>query len=514
MKNTFSQSMAWLHTWAGLVVGWLLFVIFVGGTLACFDKELDDWMRPWLHDTALPEQPRFDAAIARSRAAHPEAHAWYVLAGNPRERAMESYVYFDDGSYTKEVLDPATGEAVTDTAGGDFFFTLHYNLHAGTIGMYLVGLAGMLMLVALVAGVVIHKRIFKDFFTFRPGAGGQRAWLDGHNLTGVLGLPFHLMLAYTGVAIFVANYMFAGINAAYDGDVFKFYDEAADNYERAEVGQPLARLHSLDALVADARQRLGQPVTWASVHHPDDASATLSFGGDHSRRVAWNFEQVFYDAADGRFLHHTRPPGAGYATYTFLGGLHMAQFGGSTLRWLYFLLGLAGCVMIATGMQVWVRKRARRIAEAGTLSGYGLVLGLNVGVVAGLPLACVVMLLANRLLPMTLADRAAAEVMVFCATWAVAALWGAWRTRTGRGWRDLYAATAAALLALPLVNFATTPRSHLLETLPRGEWALAAVDLTALAFAAAFAALAWRQRRAGVSAADLQPDTDIEAQEA
>ena len=34
MKNTFSQAMAWLHTWAGLVIGWLLFVIFVGGTIA------------------------------------------------------------------------------------------------------------------------------------------------------------------------------------------------------------------------------------------------------------------------------------------------------------------------------------------------------------------------------------------------------------------------------------------------------------------------------------------------
>jgi uncharacterized iron-regulated membrane protein len=502
MKNTFLQSMAWLHTWAGLVVGWLLFVIFVGGTLACFDKELDDWMRPWLHDSTLPEQPRFDAAITRSRAAHPDAHAWYVLAGSQRERAMESYVYFDDGSHVQEVLDPQSGQPVTDTAGGDFFFTLHYDLHAGTPGMYVVGLAGMMMLVALVAGVIIHRRLFKDFFTFRPGAGGQRAWLDGHNLTGVLGLPFHLLMAYTGVAIFVANYMFAGINAAYGGDVFKFYEEASDSFERPEVGQPLARLHSLDALVADARQRLGQPVTWASVHHPDDASATISFGGDHSRRVAWNFEQVFYDAADGRFLHHTRPPGAGYTTYTFLGGLHMAQFGGSLVRGLYFLLGLAGCVMIATGMQVWVAKRARRIAEAGALSGYGLVLGLNVGVVAGLPFACVSMLLANRLLPMDMADRPGAEVTVFCAAWVSAAAWGAWRTRTGRGWRDLFGATAVALLALPLVNLATSPRSHLLATLPRGEWALAAVDLAAFGFAAVFAWLAWRRSAAAAIAAD------------
>ena len=38
-----------------------------------------------------------------------------------------------------------------------------------------VGLAGMFMLVALVTGIIIHKRIFKDFFTFRPSASSHRA---------------------------------------------------------------------------------------------------------------------------------------------------------------------------------------------------------------------------------------------------------------------------------------------------------------------------------------------------
>src|SRR5690606_1906301 len=80
--------------------------------------------------------------------------------------------------------------ALPDPLGGDFFFTLHSPLHAGQLGMYIVGLAGVFMLAALVSGVIIHRRIFKDFFTLRPRAQGQRAWLDAHNLFGVVGLPF------------------------------------------------------------------------------------------------------------------------------------------------------------------------------------------------------------------------------------------------------------------------------------------------------------------------------------
>jgi uncharacterized iron-regulated membrane protein len=417
---------------------------------------------------------------------------------------MEAYIALDDGTEIKQALDPASGHPVPPTAGGDFFFTLHYNLHAGAIGMYIVGLAGMLMLLALVAGVIIHRRIFKDFFTFRPGTGGQRAWLDGHNVTGVLGLPFHLMVAYTGVAIFVASYMSGGINAAYGGSVERFYQETGDFYERPEAGRPLQKLHSIDALVGDAERRLGVKVDWASVHEPDDANAVIQFGTEHSRRVAWDMRQVTYDAATGEFLHLTKSPGTGYTTYSFLGGMHMAQFGGSALRWLYFLMGLAGCVTIASGMQVWVAKRAKRIAEAGALPGYTLVRGLNIGVVGGMPFACAAMLVANRLLPAQLPDRAEAEIAVFCVAWIAAAGWGAWRARTG--WRDLFLATSVACLLVPLANLATAPYSHLPATLARGEYALAAVDVAAIVFALAFAAMGLRvgRRRAAIEA-DLRP---------
>ena len=41
MKDTFFRSMTWLHTWVGLLVCWLLFLIFIAGTLAFFRWELN-----------------------------------------------------------------------------------------------------------------------------------------------------------------------------------------------------------------------------------------------------------------------------------------------------------------------------------------------------------------------------------------------------------------------------------------------------------------------------------------
>ncbi|WP_208538189.1 PepSY domain-containing protein, partial [Pseudomonas aeruginosa] len=78
------QSMSGLHTWSGLLVSWLLFVIVFAGSLASFDKELTRWMQPDLH---LPGAQSLGADQVRDwlRQRAPDAHAWWMLP--PSERA-------------------------------------------------------------------------------------------------------------------------------------------------------------------------------------------------------------------------------------------------------------------------------------------------------------------------------------------------------------------------------------------------------------------------------------------
>ena len=69
------------------------------------------------------------------------------------------------------MLNPMTGVPLAHpSAGGEVFVRFHYTLLAGKIGIWLVAAAAMAMLLALISGIVIHKRIFRDLFTFRPRA--------------------------------------------------------------------------------------------------------------------------------------------------------------------------------------------------------------------------------------------------------------------------------------------------------------------------------------------------------
>src|SRR4029450_14098283 len=73
---------------------------------------------------------------------------------------------------------------------------------AENIAYWLVGLASMAMMALCVSGVIIHRKIFTDFFTFRPDRKPRRLVLDLHNVTGVLGWPFHFLITLSGLVIF------------------------------------------------------------------------------------------------------------------------------------------------------------------------------------------------------------------------------------------------------------------------------------------------------------------------
>src|SRR5690606_10659174 len=50
------QTMSDLHIWAGLLVGWLLYAMFLTGTVSYFKDEISQWMRPELaHQAEVPE---------------------------------------------------------------------------------------------------------------------------------------------------------------------------------------------------------------------------------------------------------------------------------------------------------------------------------------------------------------------------------------------------------------------------------------------------------------------------
>ncbi|SFG55156.1 PepSY-associated TM helix domain-containing protein [Methylobacterium gossipiicola] len=465
MKNGFRQSMAWLHTWAGLVVGWVLLAVFVSGTASYYRADISRWMRPELQEVRAATDPASLARAAEIGVAYlgthaPEARAWFI--GLPRDEYPVLNLFWRTKPGIPPghaALDPVTGAPVPvrDTKGGDFLYRFHFELHMQPLwGRWIVGLCATIMLVALVSGIVTHRRFFADFFTFRRDKSAQRGWLDAHNVTGVLALPFHLMITYTGLVTLALMYMPWGVSAAYRGDAQTFYAESGQiTAPRPAAGRP-GTLAPIGPMVAQAVATVPEPLERLTVLNPRDANATVVAVFEEPRGLSHVHPQVAFDGTTGSVVE-VRQGGLRPAAKTFatMVGLHEAHFAGTALRALFFLCGLMGCAMVATGLILW---SMARLPKPGTrpFPGLRLVQALNIGTVVGFPAGIAAYFLANRLLPVALPCRAGGEIAAFFAVWSLTALIPLVRPQR-RAWIEAMAALAFLTLAVPMVDLAATP---------------------------------------------------------
>jgi uncharacterized iron-regulated membrane protein len=491
--------MAWLHNWAGLLLGWLLFAIFLTGTTAYFQEETTRWMTPEIQGAPAEGAAGIEAAVGWLKHKTPDATEWSIYL--PGKRASFTQLYWQnppespDGPRGKAQLGNDGREvAARDTKGGYFLYRFHYDLHYIPViyARWIVGVAAMAMLVAILTGIVTHKKILTDFFLLRLNKG-QRSWLDAHNVAGVLFLPFVLMITYTGLVTLGSLYMPWAIAANY-ADGGKFY-EAAFYYpsppERAGKAEPLA---PIAPMVAMAETQWGMAVGGARILNPGDATARVILSSAVGGGIGARAQSMTFDGVTGRQLEGHKTQGAALQTESVMVGLHAGRYADLTLRALYFLSGIAGSAMIASGLVLWtVKRRARLPDPARPHFGFRLVETLNIGTIIGLPIGIAAYFLANRLLPLTLADRAEREIAAMFIAWGLAYVWAAARPPR-RAWAELSLAAALAFAAVPLVSALTTTRG-LPASLLAGDWLFVGFDLIMLLLASGFA-LAFRRASA------------------
>lgn len=505
----FRQTNAWLHTWIGLLPGWLLYAVFLTGTISFFHEELTVWMKPELHHSVAQPDTAARALAAMSERA-PDAALWQIQLPSERSPVVQVRWYapgepMGRGSGQSLTLDAATMEPLTarDTRGGHLLYRFHFELYGlpRIEARWAVALATMAMFIALITGVFTHKKIFKDFFTFRPRKG-QRSWLDAHNALAVLALPFHLMITFSGLLLFMFLLMPWGMDLAYDGDRRAFFNDTRSG--RMMAPPPAAsdaapaQLAALAPMLAAAEAQWPRGVDSIQVSQPlrSDARITLREHGAASLRDRGNSRQLQFDGVSGEPVPMDGPPMPSITSqiYNVFTSLHLIRFGDTTLRWLMFISGVLGTLMIATGMVLWVVKRLpQRRKQGRTPLGHHLVESLNIATLVGLPLAIGVYLWANRLLPAGLAGRGDWEINALFGAWALCLLHPLLLRNYRRAWLQQLLLCGVLLLTAPLAG--VIGGGHLFSHLGDRHGLLLATDLTLMVCGLAFLLAAHLYRR-------------------
>lgn len=435
------QSSSWLHTWLGLFFGWVLFMVFVTGTLSVFREELTNWLQPEvLHVqstdnlTSVKNAVNFmsqQGVVSQWSINLPDrsptiAIRWFAENEKPSKRGGKS-----------AHIDPSTGTEVKPrtTRFIDFLYRMHFELYnlPRSGARWFIGIATAAMFIALITGVIIHKRIFVDFFTFRPKKG-PRSWLDLHNAVSVLALPFHLMITFSGLLLFMYLLIPWGIQAAYDGDAQQYRKEGGGRGGGHAIEQAIlmpANVTAVDssmqvqlaALMHDAQQRWPNGVGSIRVTDPSgQPSFTLTQRGANSIVTRGSSEAITYNSRNQKGTLRYIDQGSignSRAIYNVLTAWHLMRFAEPFQRWLYFIGGIAGSIMVASGLLLWSKRREKKYEGKPLPGNLRWVSLLNVTAIMGLFVAFIITCWANRIIGYDETKTLSSEIVIFFSSWSI-----------------------------------------------------------------------------------------------
>jgi uncharacterized iron-regulated membrane protein len=489
-----------VHTWAGIVAGFALFIAMLGGALTVFHHEIERWEQPATRHAPMT-LAQTEQLAEMVRAKYPAAREQMGVVLPSHSSTPFAYWQATNGDWMQARLGPSAAGAEPSLVIGNArpglsstLNALHYSLSIPTYGLYLMGVVSLFYGMALISGVIVHlPRVTRDIFALRPGRNLKRFWQDAHNAIGVLSLPFHIVFALTGALLCLSLPLMMAFNVVtFEGKLMSEIPQVTGAVP-AKVAPVDGKPLDLQAILARAEHAApdmeATAVAWTGYGKPD-AVAEVYGEANNSLGV---FAAVAVRLNDGEIVGQ-HSPGArdtNHAVMSMVYGAHFGNFAGDAMRWVYFVLGLMGAVLVYSGNLLWLESRRKRNAALQPANLRWMAkatAGVFLGTCLGIAVAFVGALVAPGMTALS----------IFVATLAVSVMFAA-LTAPAVAATGLLVATALVCVAIPVVDAAVTP-DNLVRSLASGDGVLAGVDLIAVVCAVIFALFAratWQRARRG-----------------
>ena len=460
-----------LHSWSGIVLGLFVFVVCFTGCFALFYHEIQTWEDParrlelaenpvdidpiltaWVEETAAGEEIEF---LRLSYPSETEPYYTTMFGVHPEGEKAEFFT---------ARWDTTTGARLPERGAGlsewllDFHRDLMWpeGLGGRRIGRTLVGIAGIVLMLSIISGVVIHTKIFQELFTLRFFRSVRLKWQDTHKILGLWGLPFYSMIAVTGAFLGVVAIL-APIVAIL---TFKGDEEALIE---AVVGKPLepagieAPMYPLMAVGTLRAETSGFAPSFVFAQNWGDSNARYDVYFEADTELA-HVEAIQLNGVTGARVANSRMDTVTPAqrVTNAVSPLHYATFGGIALKLLYFILGLSLAVITAFGLMLWIERRLYGNAGRKSPAFYRRLSHLVTGTTLGFPLGTAVIFALDKLYTGAEATRLAWTAYTYFGVVGLAVIFAFLRRNDYRATKEIMAATGFVFMLVPVLNVMIT----------------------------------------------------------
>lgn len=490
-----------LHSWTGIALGFFVFIVSLSGSIALFDAELKSWEDPArrlvLTDNPVPVDPIFREFIAEQQA-EGELNSASLRFPNQIEPYYSAFAFLEDENgeshFHQRRWDPATGEEIPERGAGLSVWLLDFHrdlmwpdaLGGRTVGRSLVGVVGVILMLAIFSGVIAHTKIFEELFTIRYWRSVRLKWQDTHKVAGLWGLPFFAMISATGAFLGIVAILSPLVAVlAFKGDTEALIE--------AVIGAPAepagieAEMIPLDGLSSVLHSESGLKPDRVLINHwgDEEATYTLLYHADTQLAI---YDSMTISAVTGeKAVNETfETRSAASRVSSAVTPLHYGTFGGEhgsfasiALKILYLVLGLCLAIITAMGNMMWIERRLHGNDGSKSEVFYRRLSRFNVGVCSGMALASVAIFYLDKLYFGAEALRISWTGWTYFGVWFVAIFYALSVTNEYRSLVAILTATGVGLMGIPVLNAAVTG-DVFWDALTSGHTASAWIDVACL----------------------------------
>ena len=355
---------AWyvVHKWTSLVSTLFLLMLCVTGLPLIFSHEISHA----LGTSAEPPElgPGFagrasvDAIVADAQARRPNDVPQFLVAEADEPELL--YVRMADrvdspGLTAFYTYDARTGAFLSEYPLGkgfmDVMLRLHTDMYADLPGTLFLGFMGLLLAASIVSGIYVYGPYMKKlpFGTVRRERAARLAWLDTHNLLGMVTLVWLLVVGVTGTINALNRPIFGQWQATE-------LQALAEPYKHLP---PVTGAVSAEAALAAARA--AQPAMSLSfMAYPGNDFATprhfMAFMQGNTDVTSKLLKIVMVDAGTGKVAATGDMPWY-VSTLMLSQPLHFGDYGGMALKLLWTALDLLSIWVLWSGLVLWWKRR-------------------------------------------------------------------------------------------------------------------------------------------------------------
>lgn len=403
-----------LHRWAGLFIAVFLTISGITGAIISWDHELDEWLNPHLFDAKATGETKPPLDLVRSvEAADARVAVTYFPlqfeAGHNAVIGVEGKIDAATGQpfavdYNQVFVDPVSGEHLGKRLWGKislssedvlpFLYKLHYSMHIPDFagidrwGYWFMGIIAIVWTIdcfvgfyltlpsrrqqAVGSGVATSSSIrrswwerWKPAWRIKRGARAYRLNLDLHRAFGLWLWMLVFIVAFSSISMNLGDIVVRPLISTFATLTPDPFDDHTPLDQSKQIAPKLSWSEAIDTLATHAKSRGWDEPGGLAFYAPLYGLYGVVYHHPGEEHGAYGMtKMLFLDGGSGASAGG-RVPFEGTAADVFMQlqfPLHSGRIAGLPGRILISLLGLVVALLSITGIVVWAKKRAARVA--------------------------------------------------------------------------------------------------------------------------------------------------------